>query len=83
MKKQTYRPRTLAGATREVRQLRKQNEAHRRWIEILAHHRHLLAKLAATTPQFDNPLEAMRAQNIRDQVLMSKAWMPPEAKGAA
>lgn len=38
---------------------------------------HLLAKLAADTPQFSNPLEVWAAQAIRDRHLAT----PPKATG--
>ena len=64
-----YTARTLAGATRRVRQLEDQirvlNEITRRyWNE-----RRLLAMLAAPTPQFDNPLVMMEVEKLRDEIL--------------
>lgn len=64
-----YTARTLAGATRRVRQLEDQirvlDEIARRYRD----ERRLLAMLAARTPQFDNPLVAWEAERIRDEIL--------------
>lgn len=68
-KRRPYKARTLSGAEREVRQLRRQLARTCELLERYARDRRLLAMLAAKTPQFDNPLLAMEAERVRDDVL--------------
>ena len=73
MKGRQYKARTIAGATARVRQL--EENFHR--LDQLAmkykKERDLLAQLAARTPQFDNPLEAIAAESLRDAILGGRA----------
>lgn len=68
-----YTARTLAGATRRVRQLEDQicvlDAIARRYRD----ERRLLAMLAARTPQFDNPLVVMEVEKLRDEILRKGA----------
>lgn len=68
----TYQPRSLSGATREVRSLRKRCEYLASLVEAMAPEMKLLARLAAKTPQFSNPLEVWKAEAVRDRVLSGK-----------
>ena len=71
-----YKPRTLSGATKEVRSLRKMLAANRkktnyyaRMVRRLHAGRSLMALLAADTPQFSNPILLHKAKKLRDQIL--------------
>jgi len=65
-----YQARSLKGAQNEVRRLRKcvLDLIHENM--RLARDRRTLAKLAAEGPAFFNPLEAMAAEKIRDEILL-------------
>lgn len=69
MREKPYQPRSLAGATREVRRLRKQCAEYFRLVEAMAPELKELAKLSAETPQFFNPLDVMKAKAVRDRIL--------------
>jgi len=64
-----YKGTTLAGASRRIQQL--QNQI----IELdsiccrLKDERVMLAKLAATGPAFFNPMDAWKAEKVRDEIL--------------
>lgn len=64
-----YKAKTLAGAQRRVRELEVQLNAWREVTDKIARERTMLAKLAADTPQFFNPLDVMEAKQIRDRIL--------------
>jgi hypothetical protein len=64
-----YKAKSLAGAQRRVRDLERQISERNTLLERWAHERLMLAKLAAETPQFFNPLTVMEAQQIRDAIL--------------
>ncbi len=69
-----YKAKSLKGAEREVRRLRKMLAQRDKWIEFLVPHRLTLAKLASREPQFYNPLHVIEAETIRDAVLKDKWW---------
>ena len=64
-----YVAKSISGAQRKVRELQRQIVQR----DALLHEWHMervqLAKLAADTPQFYNPLFAMEAKQIRDRIL--------------
>ena len=64
-----YKARSLKGAEAQVRNCRKQIRQRDEVIDRLIGERNALAKLAADGPQFNNPIEAMAAKKIRDEVL--------------
>ena len=68
-KRKPYQARSLAGAVREVRMLRKRIERTDALLEQYAADRKLMARLAADTPQFDNPLVVIAAKSVRDRIL--------------
>lgn len=52
-----------------TRKIRGQRDEALETLTRYARERRLLAMLAADTPQFDNPLDALEAQEIRDHIL--------------
>ncbi len=64
-----YKAKSLSGAQSRVRQLSKQVAERDQLLERWSYERRMLAKLAAETPQFFNPLVAMEAKQIRDEIL--------------
>lgn len=72
MKCKPYTAHTLSGAQAEVRAVRKTLERVQNLLERYAEKRNLLARLAAKTPQFSNPLHAWEAERIRDEILAGK-----------
>lgn len=64
-----YKAKSLSGAQTRVRQLQKQVDERDRLLKEFDRDRKLLARLAAKTPQFFNPLEAMAAETVRDRIL--------------
>ena len=64
-----YKAKSLKAAERAVRSLRKQRAERDELLNIFDRERKMLAKLAADTPQFFNPLEVMAAKKIRDLIL--------------
>lgn len=82
-----YKPRSLSGATIYVAKLETEIEdlkqaleaAHQDYSAIQARQyreRILLAKLAADSPQFLNPLDAMAATTLRDGILAEMKFNP-------
>lgn len=72
-RKETYSRRTYAEVVqRAERFARELNEALGREKELSAR-LVLLAKLAAKTPQFFNPMEAWAAETLRDEILKGRA----------
>ena len=67
--KKTYKAKSLAGAQRRVRELTLQVSECKRIAGILA-------KLSAKGPAFFNPLEAMAAEKIRDEILSRMGLNP-------
>jgi hypothetical protein len=67
-----YKAKTLSGAERRVRELQGQVVALNELLDRWKQERVLLAKLAAADPMFLNPLEAMAAETLRDQLLGAK-----------
>lgn len=65
----SYKATSLKAAERRVRQLQKQIAVRDDLLDRFDRERRMLAKLAARTPQFFNPLEAMEAEKIRDRLL--------------
>lgn len=55
-----------------MKRLIDENAAQAKEIAALKEHRRLLAMLAADTPQFFNPLHAMAAKQLRDDVLKER-----------
>lgn len=64
-----YKAKSLRGAESRVRQLQKQIAVRDELLIRFDYERKMLAKLAAETPQFDNPLVVLEAKQIRDHVL--------------
>lgn len=64
-----YKAKSLKGAEREVRKLRKSVQERDALLNNWAQERIALAMLAAETPQFYNPLLAMQAKQLRDRIL--------------
>lgn len=64
-----YRARSFKGAVHEVRRLRNHVRECHELLERFDKERKMLAKLAAETPQFFNPLDVMEAKKIRDKIL--------------
>ena len=64
-----YKAKSLAGAQRRVRQLETQIESWSAVCDQVIKDRNLMAKLAAETPQFFNPLVVMEAKKTRDLIL--------------
>lgn len=64
-----YKARSLKAAERAVRSLTKQRDELDELLAIFDRERKMLAKLAADTPQFFNPLDVMEAKKIRDLIL--------------
>jgi hypothetical protein len=65
-----FRATSLKNAERMVRRLQKQVADRDELLERFDRERKLLAKLAADTPQFYNPLHVMEARRIRDSILL-------------
>ena len=64
-----YKAKSLAGAQRRVRELQSQIETWSAICDQLQRDRNLMARLAAETPQFFNPLDLMEAKKTRDLIL--------------
>lgn len=71
MTRKPYTAKSLKGAEREVRRLRKQNAEQRVTLCRLYEERKLLARLAADEPQFYNPVDVVLAKSMRDRILGS------------
>ncbi len=67
---------TIEGAVRRIRQLEKQKEVLDTLLEEYARDRKQLAMLAAKGPCFFNPLVAMEAQTLRDEILKDMGMNP-------
>jgi hypothetical protein len=87
MKAKPYTAKTLAGAQCRVRQLEKiVASMNNGWADCECRENkanancQLLARLAAKGPAFDNPLEAMAAGKIRDEVLCDIGLNPDGTK---
>lgn len=68
-KPKPYTSTSLPAAIREVRMLRKLRDQLSVLLDRYHAEREIVAMLAADTPQFDNPLHAMRAKQLRDEIL--------------
>jgi succinate dehydrogenase flavin-adding protein (antitoxin of CptAB toxin-antitoxin module) len=64
-----YVAKTLSGAQARVRQLQRQIREIDKLLGQFAKERVMLAKLAADTPQFYNPIIVAEAKQIRDRIL--------------
>lgn len=64
-----YKATSLKNAERMVRNLRAQVAAREELLNRFDRERRLMAKLAADTPQFDNPLHIAEAKRLRDFLL--------------
>src|SRR5690606_28275785 len=73
MARAPYKAKSLKGAERRVREQQKVIERLMLLGERYARDRRLLAKLAADTPQFDNPLAIFEAKKIRDEILSGRS----------
>lgn len=60
---------SLNGALRRIRELRRHINERDELLDSWSRERKLLAKLAADTPQFYNPLQVAEAKRIRDEIL--------------
>ena len=76
MERKPYKGRSLTGAIRRVRELQKLVDQYRELFDRWYEERKLLAKLAATGPCFYDPLEAMAAEELRDDILRNCRLMP-------
>ena len=81
----TYKAKSISGAEREVRGLRRQiehlNDVLGRYMDEakqLQEHRRTLAKLAAEGAAFDNPLVAMAAKELRNRILRDECSLAPD-----
>lgn len=66
-----YQAKSLAGAEAKVRQLQKQISDRDNLLIQFDKERKLMARLAADTPQFFNPIVVYEAKQIRDRILNS------------
>lgn len=64
-----YKAKSLKGAERQVRSLRGQLSVCHALLNSFDSDRRLMARLAADTPQFANPITVMEAKKLRDQLL--------------
>lgn len=64
-----YKAKSLKGAQTRVRQLQKQVKQRDDLLDHFDRQRLMLARLAAVTPQFYNPLDVVEAKKIRDSIL--------------
>ena len=69
MNMKPYKAKSLSGAEKRVRQLRKQIKERDSLLHQFDRDRRLMAMLASDTPQFDNPLLVYEAKQIRDRIL--------------
>lgn len=78
-----YKAKSLKAAERAVRSLTKQRAERDELLNIFDRERKILAKLAADTPQFFNPIEVMEAKKIRDLILkqLNESISPTAAGG--
>lgn len=67
--KKPYKAKSLKGAEREVRNLRRQVSDLRELLTQCDAERKVMAMLAAPTPQFNNPLHVAEAELCRDRIL--------------
>lgn len=67
--KKPYKAKSLKGAERRVRELMRICDSWRQVAEQFNSERLMLAKLAAKGPTFFNPLDAMAAEKVRDEIL--------------
>lgn len=81
MKHKPYIAKTLSGAQAYARQLLKRIQRDNELMDRLAQERILLAKLAADEPMFFNPIEAMAAKKLRDDVLRWEGVAPTAGGG--
>lgn len=65
----TYKAKTISGAQARVRLLERRLFDSNLLLERYAYERRLLARLAAKTAQFSNPLDAWEAETVRDRIL--------------
>jgi hypothetical protein len=66
-----YKAKSITGAQIRVRQLERLLGKYKDLVNKFDKDRILLAKLAAKTPQFFDPLVAMEAEQLRDRILNS------------
>jgi hypothetical protein len=84
MKQKPYKAKTLSGAQAYVRMLLKQRERADEMIGRIAAERDRLRierrqlAMAAGTGCFSNPLEAMAARTLRDQILRDECGLLPD-----
>ena len=64
-----YKAKSLVSAQTMVRRLRRQIAERDELLTRFDSERRLMARLAAETPQFFNPLVVMEAKQIRDHIL--------------
>lgn len=69
MTEKPYQAKSLSGAQYMVRKHRRLISEMHGLLNQFDRERKLLARLAAETPQFSNPLEVYEAQKIRDRIL--------------
>ena len=71
-----YKAKSLAGAERRVRRLQGQIVTLNQILDRWKQERNLLAKLTAAGPAFSNPLEAMAAEKLRNEILAGLGIAP-------
>lgn len=71
-----YKAKSIAGAERRVRQLQAQINVMNQILDRWKAERNLLARLAATGQAFFNPLDAMAAEKLRNELLASLGMHP-------
>lgn len=76
MSHRPYKAKSLSGAQRKVRELLKRLEAYDQVLTRFHTERLILAKLAAKGPAFYNPIEAARAEALRDKLLKQQGMNP-------
>jgi len=64
-----YKAKSIKSAERYVRNLRRQVSQCHALLNVFDRDRRLMARLAAETPQFSNPITVMEAKKLRDELL--------------
>ncbi len=69
MKTKPYKGKSLNGAIRRIRELQRAADAWQKIAERFDAQRRTLAMLCADGPAFDNPMLAMLAKTLRNEIL--------------
>lgn len=78
MARTLYKAKTMTGAEREVRLLRRRLAEVNELLGEYAKTRKLMAMLAAEGPAFNNPLVVYEAKEVRDRILRNECRMKPD-----